>query len=82
MEMLLNSNPILIGAGVLVLCFLCFRMRLGLLVAYGLTFYWGFLENRATLFTDLETASPYIVLYFISGVALVGLTLLSFVTSE
>jgi hypothetical protein len=82
MELAIPGSQIYICIGLVVLLFLFSRIKLGLSIAFCFTFFWGFIENRDLFFVNLETSSPYVVLYFVSGIVLIGVTLLSFVTSE
>jgi len=82
MELTIPDSQIYICIGLVVLLFLFSRVKLGLSLAFCFTFFWGFIENRDLFFVNLETSSPYVVLYFISGIVLIVFTLLSFVSSE
>ncbi len=82
MELTIPMNELIICGGLVALCFLLSRFRLGLSVAFGFTFYWGFIEHKDLFFVNLESSSPYLILYFGSGVALVLFALFSFVTAE
>ena len=82
MELAIPDSQIYICIGLVVLLFLFSRIKLGLSLAFCFTFFWGFIENRDLFFVNLETSSPYVVLYFISGIVLIVFTLLSFVSSE
>lgn len=82
MELMIPMNEVYICGGLVALCFLFSRFRLGLSIAFAFTFYWGFIENKELFFVDLESSSPYLALYFGSGVALVLFALFSFVTGE
>lgn len=82
MDLTIPSNQLYVCAGLVALCFLFARFKLGLTIAFCFTFFWGFIENRDLFFVNLEDSTPYVVLYFISGVVLIVFTLLSFLTSE
>ena len=82
MELAIPDSQIYLCIGLVVVLFLFSRFKLGLSLAFCFTFFWGFIENKEFFFVNLETSSPYVVLYFISGVVLIGVTLLSFLTSE
>jgi len=82
MELAIPDNQIYICIGLVVLLFLFSRIKLGLSLAFCFTFYWGFIENKDLFFVNLETSSPYVLLYFISGIVLIVFTLLSFMFSE
>ena len=82
MEFAIPMNEMLICGGLVALCFLLSRFRLGLSVAFAFTFYWGFIQHRDLFFVNLESSSPYLILYFGSGVALILFALFSFVTGE
>ena len=83
MELLnIPTNEMLICGGLVLFCFLLSRFRLGISIDFGFTFYWGFIQHRDLFFTNLEASSPYLVLYFGSGVILVAFALFSFVTGE
>jgi hypothetical protein len=75
-------NELLICGGLVLFCFLLARFRLGISIAFAFTFYWGFVQHKELFFTNLETSTPYLVLYFGSGVILVAFALFSFVTGE
>lgn len=82
MELTIPMNEILICVGLVAVLFLFSRFKLGLSIAFCFTFYWGFIQNRDLFFVNLETSSPYLILYFASGVALIGFALFSFVNGE
>ena len=82
MELTIPDSQIYICIGLVVLLFLFSRFKLGLSLAFCFTFFWGFTENRDLFFVNLETSSPYVFVYFISGIVLIVFTLLSFVSSE
>lgn len=82
MDLTISNNEILICIGLVAISFLLGRFKLGILIAYCFTFYWGFFENRDLFFVNLERSSPFVLLYFLSGFVLVVFTLLSFLTSE
>jgi hypothetical protein len=82
MELTIPMNEMLICGGLVAVCFLLARFRLGLSVGFAFTFYWGFIQYRDVFFVNLESSSPYLVLYFGSGVALILFALFSFVTGE
>ena len=81
-ELTIPMNELYICGGLIAVCFLLSRFKLGLCIAFAFTFYWGFIENRELFFVNLESSSPYLVLYFGSGVALIVFALFSFVTGE
>ena len=82
MELAIPDSQLFICIGLVVLLFLSSRVKLGLSLAFCFTFFWGFIENSDLFFVNLESSSPYVVLYFISGIVLIVFTLLSFVSSE
>jgi hypothetical protein len=82
MELTIPDSQIYICIGLVALLFLFSRFKLGLSLAFCFTFFWGFIETRDIFFISLETSSPYVILYFVSGIVLIVVTLLSFVTSE
>jgi hypothetical protein len=82
MELAIPDGQLYTCIGLVVLLFLFSRIKLGLSLAFCFTFYWGFIESKELFFINLETSSPFVVLYFISGVVVIAFTLLSFVTSE
>lgn len=82
MELTIPMNEILISGGLVALCFILSRFRLGLSIAFAFAFYWGFNQHKDLFFVNLETSSPYLVLYFGSGVALLLFALFSFVSGE
>ena len=81
-ELTIPMNEILICCGLVAVCFLLSRFRLGISIAFAFTFYWGFIQNKDLFFTNLESSSPYLLLYFGSGIALILFALFSFVTGE
>ncbi len=81
-ELTIPMNQLIICGGLVALCFLLSRFRLGLSAAFAFVFYWGFLQHKDLFFVNLESSSPYLILYFGSGVALVLFALFSFVTGE
>jgi len=81
-ELTIPMNELLICAGLVGVLCLFSRFKLGLSIAFCFTFYWGFIENKDLFFVNLETSSPYLVLYFASGVVLIGFALFSFVSGE
>jgi hypothetical protein len=81
-DLIIPNNEILICIGLVAITFLLGRFKLGLLIAYCFAFYWGFFENKDLFFVSLERSTPYVLLYFVSGFALVVFTLLSFLSSE
>ncbi len=82
MDLAIPSNQIYVCVGLVALSFLFARFKLGLSLAFCFAFFWGFIENKDLFFVNLETSSPYVLLYFISGFVLIMFTLLSFLTSE
>ena len=82
MDLAILNSELFILVGLIALCFLFGRFKMGLSIAFCFTFYWYFLDQRHLFFVDLETSSPYVLLYFISGIVLIVVTLLSFVNSE
>ena len=82
LELTIPMNELLLCTGIVAVLFLLSRFKLGLSIAFCFTFYWGFIENKDLFFVNLETSSPYLILYFISGVALIGFALFSFVRGE
>ena len=82
MDLAIPNSQLFILVGLIALCFLFGRFKVGLSIAFCLTFYWYFIDQRDLFFVNLETSSPYVLLYFISGIVLIVFTLLSFVTSE
>ncbi len=82
MELTIPMNQVLICGGLVALCLLTSRLRLGLSIAFAFTFYWGFIQYRDLFFTNLENSSPYLILYFGSGIALILFALFSFVKAE
>lgn len=82
LELTIPMNELFICAGLVAVFFLFSRFHLGLSIAFCFTFYWGFIENKDLFFVNLETSSPYLILYFASGVALIGFALFSFVRGE
>ena len=82
MDLTIPNNQVFLCIGLVAVSFLLSRFKLGILIAYCFTFYWGFFENKDLFFVSLERSSPYVMLYFISGFVLIVFTLLSFVTSE
>lgn len=81
-ELSIPMNEIFICGGLVAFCFLLSRVKLGLSIAFCFTFYWGFIQNRDLFFVSLESSSPYLGLYFASGVVLILFALFSFVTGE
>ena len=51
-------------------------------IAFAFTFYWGFIQHKELFFVNLESSSPYLALYFGSGVVLIIFALFAFVTGE
>lgn len=82
MALTIPMNEILICGGLLALCLLLSRLRLGLSIAFAFTFYWGFIQQKDLFFTNLESSSPYLILYFVSGIALILFALFSFVQAD
>ena len=82
MDLAIPNNEIYMCLGLIAACLLFARFKLALSIAFCFTFYWGFIESKEIFFVNLETSSPYIVLYFLSGFALIVFTLLSFLSSE
>ena len=82
MELTIPMNELYICGGLVVLCFLLSRFTLGLCTAFAFTFYWGFIEHKELFFVNLESSTPYLALYFGSGVALIVFALFAFVTGE
>ena len=82
MELTIPMNEVLICGGLVALCLLMSRLRLGLSIAFAFTFYWGFIQFKDLFFVNLESSSPYLALYFGSGIALILFALFSFVTGE
>jgi hypothetical protein len=82
MELTIPLNELAICGGLVAVCFLLSRFRLGLCIAFAFTFYWGFIEHKDLFYVDLESSTPYIALYFGSGVALLLFALFSFVTGD
>lgn len=82
MEISIPMNEMYICGGLVALCFLLSRFRLGISIAFAFTFYWGFMQHKDLFFTNLESSSPYLLLYFGSGVVLILFALFSFVTAE
>ena len=81
-ELTIPMNELAVCGALVALCFLLSRFRLGLSIAFAFTFYWGFTQHKELFFVNLESSSPYLVLYFGSGVALILFALFSFVTGE
>lgn len=82
MELTIPMNELYICGGLIALCFLLSRFKLGLCIAFSFAFCWGFIENKELFFVNLESSSPYLALYFGSGVALIIFALFAFVTGE
>jgi hypothetical protein len=82
MEMTIPLNELYICGGLVALCFVLSRFKLGLCLAFAFTFYWGFLEHKELFFVNLESSTPYLALYFGSGVVLLLFALFAFVTGE
>jgi hypothetical protein len=82
MDLAIPSSQLMILGGLIALCLILGRFKVGLSIAFACTFYWYFIEQRDLFFVNLETSSPYVLLYFLSGIVLIVFTLLSFVTSE
>ena len=82
MELTIPMNETIICGGLVALCFLLSRFRLGLSIAFAFTFYWGFIQHKDLFFVNLESSSPYLALYFGSGIVLMLFMLFSFVTGE
>jgi hypothetical protein len=81
-ELAIPTNEMMICGAVVVLCFLLSRFRLGLSLAFAFTFYWGFIRHKDLFFVNLESSSPYLLLYFGSGILLILFALFSFVRGE
>jgi hypothetical protein len=81
-ELTIPMNELYICGGLIALCFLFSRFKLGLCIAFSFAFYWGFIENKELFFVNLESSSPYLALYFGSGVLLLLFALFAFVTGE
>ena len=82
MELTIPMNELYICGGLVALCFLLSRFKLGLCLAFAFTFYWGFIQHKELFFVNLESSIPYLALYFGSGVFLIIFALFSFVTGE
>ena len=82
MELIIPMNEVYICGGLVALCFLLSRFKLGLSVAFAFTFYWGFTQHKELFFVNLESSTPYVALYFGSGVLLIIFALFAFVTGE
>ncbi len=82
MELTIPMNETIICGGLVALCFLLSRFRLGLSIAFAFTFYWGFIQHKELFFVNLESSSPYLALYFGSGIVLMLFALFSFVTGD
>ena len=82
MDLAIPNSQLLILGVLVVLCILFGRFKVGLSIVFCSTFYWYFIEQRDLFFVNLETSSPYVLLYFASGIVLIVSTLFSFVTSE
>jgi len=82
MELTIPMNELYICGGLVALCFLLARFKLGLSIAFAFTFYWGFTHHKDLFFVNLESSTPYLALYFGSGVVLLLFALFAFVTGE
>jgi hypothetical protein len=82
MELTIPMNELYICGGLVALCFLLSRFKLGLSIAFAFTFYWGFTQHKELFFVNLESSTPYLALYFGSGVFLIIFALFAFVTAE
>ncbi|MGW8321554.1 MAG: hypothetical protein ACWGSD_08385 [Thermodesulfobacteriota bacterium] len=82
MELTIPMNELYICGGLVASCLLFSRFKLGLCLAFAFTFYWGFIQHKELFFVNLESSTPYLALYFGSGVVLLLLALFAFVTGE
>lgn len=82
MDLAIPNSQLLTLVGLIVLCIILGRFKVGLTIAFCCTFYWYFIEQKDLFFVNLETSSPFVLLYFLSGFFLIVFTLLSFLTSE
>jgi len=82
MELTIPMNELYICGGLVASCVLFARFKLGLCLAFAFTFYWGFIQHKELFFVNLESSTPYLALYFGSGVVLLLLALFAFVTGE
>ena len=71
MDLMIPSNQIYICIGLVAICLLFSRFKLGLSIAFCFSFYWGFIENKEIFFVSLEASSPYFFLYCLSGIGLI-----------
>ena len=82
MEMTVPMNELYICGGLVAVCFLLSRFKLGLSIAFAFAFFWGFTQHKELFFVNLESSSPYLALYFGSGVVLMVFALFPFVSGE
>ena len=82
MELTIPMNEMYICGGLVALCLLFSRFKLGLSIAFAFTFFWGFTQHKELFFVNLESSTPYLALYFGSGVVLLLFALFAFVTGE
>ena len=68
--------------GLISLCLLFARYKLGLSITFCFTFYWGFIYNKDVFFTNFERSSPFLLVYFLSGFFLLLFALFSFVSED
>ena len=81
-DLAIPNSQLLILGGLIALCLFLGRLKMVLSITFCCTFCWYFIEQRDLFFVNLETSSPYVLLYFVCGIVLIVSSLLSLVTSE
>ena len=82
MVLVIPVSQMVIFLGLIAICFLLARYKLGLSITFCFTFFWGYVSNKDVFFTDLEKASPFLIIYFGCGILLILLALWSFFVDE
>lgn len=82
MELTIPAGQMILFIGLISVCFLLTRYKLGLSVTFCFTFYWGFIQNKDVFFADMEGSSPFLAFYFFSGFLLLLFALYAFVGED
>jgi hypothetical protein len=82
-EFSIPAHQVCVYILIIVLCLLFAKYRAGLLISFIFTFYWVFIINKDKIRTFTGGSNEmFMVLYFICGAIVVGLSLWSFYVDE
>ncbi|MFH1624193.1 MAG: hypothetical protein ABID54_03435 [Pseudomonadota bacterium] len=82
MELGIPLAQMALYVGIITVCMLLRRLKLGLATSYLFVLYWGYFYNRDRFFSLSEELTAFTIVYFVCGFIILVLGIVSFFLHE